>query len=84
MGAAMYYKQDRRKPTWVKITTIVILRRQFFVCQIYSTSGFWPRVRARALRTPVFFGLINMPNGALRAPPTVRAWMRYSREVDEI
>ncbi len=32
------------------------------------TSGFWPRVRARALRAPVFFRLINMQNGALRAP----------------
>ena len=25
-------------------------------------------MRARALRAPVFFGLINMPNRALRAP----------------
>jgi hypothetical protein len=41
-------------------------------------------VRPLALRTPIFFGLINMPNGALRAPPPVREWMRYSREVDEI
>ncbi len=33
------------------------------------TSGVWSRVRARALRAPVFFGLINMPKRALRAPP---------------
>jgi hypothetical protein len=37
------------------------------------TSGFWPRVRARALRAPVFFRLINMQNGALRAPPPIAA-----------
>jgi hypothetical protein len=24
--------------------------------KIYSTSGFWPRVRTRALRAPVFLG----------------------------
>jgi hypothetical protein len=36
------------------------------------TSGFWPRVRARALRVPVFF-LIATPNRALRAPPPIAA-----------
>ncbi len=41
--------------------------------QIFLTSGFWPRVRARALRAPVFFGSFNMPNGALRAPPPMAA-----------
>ncbi len=34
--------------------------------QYLLTSGFWPRVRARALRAPVI--LISLPNGALRAP----------------
>jgi hypothetical protein len=34
-----------------------------------QTSGFWPRVRARALRAPVFFGLINTPNGRCAPPP---------------
>ncbi len=38
-----------------------------------TTCGFWPRVRARALRAPVFFRLINMQNGALRAPPPIAA-----------
>ncbi len=32
------------------------------------TSGFWPRVRARALRAPVFLSSLPPPNGALRAP----------------
>ncbi len=31
------------------------------------TSGFWPRVRARALRAPVVLGALQCP-GALRAP----------------
>jgi hypothetical protein len=39
-----------------------------------TTSGFWPRVRARALRAPVFFGLINMQNGALPAPLAHRSF----------
>jgi hypothetical protein len=51
---------------------------------LYITSGFWPRVRALALRAPVFLGSLpngrglalrapvflgSLPNGALRAPP---------------
>ncbi len=40
---------------------------------IFVTSGFWPRVRARALRAPVFFRLIHTQNGALRAPPPIAA-----------
>ncbi len=38
------------------------------VADYSNTSGFWPRVRARALRAPVFLGSFNMPKGALRAP----------------
>jgi hypothetical protein len=30
--------------------------------------GFWPRVRARALRTPVFLGSLPRPTGAARPP----------------
>ena len=30
---------------------------------------YWPRVRARALRAPVFLSSLPPPNGALRAPP---------------
>jgi hypothetical protein len=33
-----------------------------------STSGFWPRVRARALRAPVFLGSLPRPTGRC-APP---------------
>jgi hypothetical protein len=34
------------------------------------TSGFWPRVRARALRAPVFLSSLPPPNGALCDPPS--------------
>jgi hypothetical protein len=33
-----------------------------------STSGFWQRVRARALRAPVFLGLLTRQTGAARPP----------------
>jgi hypothetical protein len=36
---------------------------------IRVTSGFWPRVRARALRAPVFLSSLPPPNRALHAPP---------------
>ncbi len=36
---------------------------------LFKTSGFWPRVRARALRAPAFFSSLPPPNGALRTPP---------------
>ncbi len=32
------------------------------------TSGLWPRVRARALRAPVFLGSLPRPMGAARPP----------------
>jgi len=37
--------------------------------RLYLTSGFWPRVRARALRAPVFLGSLTRQTGTLRAPP---------------
>jgi hypothetical protein len=40
---------------------------------IWLTSGVWPCVRARVLRAPVFFGLINMPYRALHALPAFAA-----------
>jgi hypothetical protein len=33
------------------------------------TSGFWPRVPARALRAPVFLGSCHAKRGATRPPP---------------
>ncbi len=39
-------------------------------CEMYygKTSGFWPRVRARALRAPVFLGALPCKTGCC-APP---------------
>jgi hypothetical protein len=39
----------------------------------FKTSGFWPRVRARALRAPVFLSSLPPPNRALRASPPIAA-----------
>jgi hypothetical protein len=36
----------------------------------FLTSGFWPRVRARALRAPVFLGPLKRQTGAARPPPS--------------
>jgi hypothetical protein len=37
------------------------------------TSGFWPRVRAHALRAPVFLGLITCQTGRCATPPPQRS-----------
>jgi hypothetical protein len=49
-----------------------------YFCQTASvnysiTSGFWPRVRARALRAPVFLGALPRQTGRC-APPTLRSF----------
>jgi hypothetical protein len=36
------------------------------------TSGFWPRIRARALRAPVFLGSLHGKRGAARPPSQLR------------
>ncbi len=36
---------------------------------LYNTSGFWPRVRARALRAPVFLGSLPRQTGRCAPPP---------------
>jgi hypothetical protein len=36
---------------------------------IFHTSGFWPRVRARALRAPVFLGSLTCQTGRCAPPP---------------
>jgi hypothetical protein len=49
----------------------------FLQIQYYiSTSGFWPRVRARALRAPVI--LISLPSQTGRcAPPAYRSFAAF-------
>ncbi len=43
---------------------------------ILKTSGFWPRVRARALRAPVFLGSLPHQTGRC-APPSRPSQLRY-------
>ncbi len=38
-----------------------------------TTSGFWPRVRARALRAPVFLGSLSCQKGGAARPPPLAA-----------
>ncbi len=64
---------------WLKIKRIPVLWRHLhewtrWVLEhntndlFLKTSGFWPRVRARALRAPVFLGSLPSPTGRC-APP---------------
>jgi hypothetical protein len=41
-------------------------------CQYTVTSGFWPRVRARALRAPVFLSSFPPQSGRCAPPPAHR------------
>jgi hypothetical protein len=41
---------------------------------VLMTSGFWPRVRARALRSPVFLGLLTCQTGSCAPPTTHRSF----------
>jgi hypothetical protein len=52
---------------FLHVKPIFLIEQEQSIHAYILTSGFWPRVRARALRAPVFLG-IAMPIGALRAP----------------
>jgi hypothetical protein len=39
-----------------------------------NTSGFWPRVRARALRAPVFLSSLAPETGRCAPPPRLRSF----------
>ncbi len=53
--------------------TVIAAERWLAVpCRVlifYLTSGFWPRMRARALRAPVFLGSLPCPTGRFTPPP---------------
>jgi hypothetical protein len=51
----------------------VILCLFFPNTTILITSGFWPRVRARALRAPVFLGSLTRQKGRCAPPPPVHS-----------
>jgi hypothetical protein len=42
-----------------------------------GTSGFWPRVRARALRAPVFLDSLPHQTGRCAHPPPIAASMLH-------
>ncbi len=47
-----------------------------------NTSGFWPRVRARALRAPVFLGSLTRQKGRCAPPPVRRSFAAsYSSKI---
>ena len=65
---------------WKKPTNKWTCRRKlppmntFFKTKNYIyTSGFWPRVRARALRAPVFWNTLPCQTGAARPTPPIAA-----------
>ncbi len=58
----------------IKLKTTTILKKLALArqSQIFVSNVFWPRVRALALRAPVFFGLFTGAGGAARPRPACR------------
>jgi hypothetical protein len=46
----------------------------FKLVSIFETSGFWPRMRARALRAPVFLSSLPPQTGRCAPPPAHRSF----------
>jgi hypothetical protein len=63
-----------RSCTWPQYSTRTALYERTYIV----TSGFWPRVRARALRAPVFLGALPRPTG--RCAPHHSSQLRCSLE----
>ncbi len=57
-----------------KVNYLIIL--SFYGTKYLITSGFWPRVRARALRAPVFLGSLTRKKGRC-APPGHRSFAAF-------
>ncbi len=53
---------------WISVKLIVLFR-QNCLRNYKKTSGFWPRVRARALRAPVFLSSLAPETGRCAPPP---------------
>jgi hypothetical protein len=47
--------------------------QDYWIRVIFPTSGFWPRVRARALRAPVFLGSLTCQTVRCAPPPPIAA-----------
>ncbi len=62
LNSCSIQKQNNRYSELQRNSTAVVKRFLTLQCfnrcfiKLYITSGFWPRVRARALRAPVFLG----------------------------
>jgi hypothetical protein len=52
---------------------IIVLLETHERCHSVHTSGFWPRLRARALRAPVFLGALPRLTGRCAPSPTITA-----------
>ncbi len=66
---------------FVKNTIAVLVATQ--VWQIYLTSGFWPRVRARALRAPVFLGSLTRQTGRYAPPRPLQLRCSLKKNIPE-
>jgi hypothetical protein len=53
-------------------------RAYVYLVHYLYTSGFWPRVRARALHAPVFWGLLPRKTGRCAPPPHAHRSFAYS------
>ncbi len=62
--------KDTKTEHCVGLYSILLIEISGLIC---NTSGFWPRVRARALRAPVFLGSLPRPTGRC-APPAHRSF----------
>jgi hypothetical protein len=49
----------------------------YCTAKLLFTSGFWPRVRARALRAPVILISLPSPTGRCAPPPTYRSFAAF-------
>ena len=50
-----------------------------YLTMVYHTSGFWPRVRARALRSPVFLSSLPPQTGRFAPSPPIAASLPHIR-----
>ncbi len=60
-------------PPFQSKSTLLLRRSTQDSTDYITTSGFWPRVRARALRAPVFLGSLPRQTGRCAPPPPIAA-----------
>ncbi len=69
---------DRKEKKWI-FTVLQQIEGNgiVIVTLLLMTSGFWPRVRACALRAPVFLGSLPRQTGRCAPPPAHRSFAAY-------